>query len=73
MFLTESVATTALCVFMGVGADHVGVGVEEARREAHRLQVQVVVQDVERLVATLVVQVDERDLALRVLGGRPCV
>ena len=50
-------------------ADDVGVGVEEAGGEAHRLEVEVVVEDLEGLVAPLVVQVHEADRALLALGG----
>ena len=52
----------------GGGADDVGVGVEQARREPDRLQVQVVVEDLERLVPRLGVEVHEAHLAVPVLG-----
>ena len=53
----------------GGGADDVSVLVQEPGGQAHRGQVQVVVEDLERLVAPLVVEVHEADVTLAALGG----
>ena len=52
------------------GADHVGVGIQQARGETHGLEVKIVIDQRNDLVFGLGIQVHQRDVAGGLIGGQ---